>query len=453
MKKIFLITIILPAVVGLQAVSGQALSLEKAKELTILNNHVIKQSQFEVRNAEEGRKEAFTKYFPTVSASAMAVKANDYLVKGTIPGIDLPVYDGDPASLENATQYAYFPGFELNLLDYINTASVSVMQPVFAGGQIRYGNRMARVATDIAAEQNNMTVRDELFVTEKYYWTLANLVAQRKTVAAYKSLLQSLRKDVSLSYENGLVQKSDLLKVDLKLNEVEVNELALENGIQAVRLALCQQTGMEYSDDLMPTDTVGLLQPPHALYVSPNAAVQNRPEFNMLTKAVEISELQKKMEVGKNLPTLSVGATASYSDAMDNANTNGLLLASLSVPISDWWGGSHKIKQKSIEVEKSKSQMADNSEKMLIQQKTAYNTLNEMWSRVSLSAVAYTEASEHLKVVTDNHSAGMVSMSDLLDAQAMWQQANQQKSEAMYNYLIEMASYKSLTCKPEYIIK
>ncbi|MDD2965300.1 MAG: TolC family protein [Bacteroidales bacterium] len=445
MRKIVSIIIVSLAVFGAQPVKCQSISLEKAKEMTLVNNHIIKQSQLDATKAGEVRKEAFTKYFPSVSATGFAMKSSDYFLKGSIPEMNLPVYDGNPANLAGATQFAYFPGAELNLVDYLNNGAVTVMQPVFAGGQIRYGNKLARVATDIAADQNNMTVRDELFVTEKYYWTLANLVVQRKTVAAYKSLLQSLRKDVSVSFENGLVQKSDLLKVDLKLNEVEVNELTLENGIQAVRLALSQQTGIEYSDQLMPADTAEVLLPPSALYVSPDSALRNRPEYNMLSKAVDVSVLQKKMETGKNMPTVAVGAAGIYIDAMDNSTTNGMLVATVSVPISDWWGGSHRIKQKSIEVEKSKSQLADNSEKLLIQQKTAYNTLNEMWSRVSLSAVAYAEAEEHLKVVTDNHRAGMVSMSDLLDAQAMWQQANQQKAEARYSYLIEMAQYKSLT--------
>lgn len=450
MRKIVSIIIVSLAVLGAKPVKCQSISLEKAKEMTLVNNHIIKQSQLDATKTGEVRKEAFTKYFPSVSATGFAMKSSDYFLKGSIPEMNLPVYDGNPANLAGATQFAYFPGAELNLVDYLNNGAVTAMQPVFAGGQIRYGNKLARVATDIAAEQNNMTVRDELFVTEKYYWTLANLVAQRKSVAAYKLLLQSLRKDVSVSLANGLVQKSDLLKVDLKLNEVEMNDLMLENGIHAVRQALSQQIGIEYSNQLIPSDSVEMLLPPAALYASPDSALRNRPEFNMLSKAVDVSILQKQMEAGKILPTIAVGAAGIYIDAMDNSTTNGMLIASVSVPLSDWWGGSYRIKQKSIEVEKSKCLLADNSEKLLIQQKTAYNTLNEMWHRVALSAVAYTEAVEHLKVVTDNHRAGMVSMTDLLDAQAMWQHANQQKSEAMFNYIIEMAYYKSLNSTAEY---
>ena len=210
MRKIVSIIIVSLAVLGAKPVKCQSISLEKAKEMTLVNNHIIKQSQLDATKAGEVRKEAFTKYFPSVSATGFAMKSSDYFLKGSIPEMNLPVYDGNPANLAGATQFAYFPGAELNLVDYLNNGAVTAMQPVFAGGQIRYGNKLARVATDIAAEQNNMTVRDELFVTEKYYWTLANLVAQRKSVAAYKLLLQSLRKDVSVSLANGLVQKSDL---------------------------------------------------------------------------------------------------------------------------------------------------------------------------------------------------------------------------------------------------
>lgn len=445
MKKIFLTMSVLLGAVAVCPVMSQHVTLDEAKQMTLVNNYTIRQSRQDVAKAQEIRKEAFTKYFPEVSATGFAMKSGDYFLKGSLPEMNLPVYEGNAVNLNNATQFAYFPGAEINLVDYLNNGRIVLMQPVFAGGQIRNGNKLARIGSEIVAEQNKLVERDQLLVTENYYWTLASLLAQRETVAAYKLLLQSLRRDVVVSYENGLVQKSDLLKIDLKINEVAVTELSLENGISAIQMALCQQIGADFGTELIPADTSVVILPPDVSFVVPDTAVARRPEYRMLLKAVDVSDVLKKIEVGKHLPTLAAGAAGIVVDAMDHTATHGVVMATLSVPVSDWWGGSHRIKQKSVEAEKSRSALADNSEKLKIQVQTAYNTLHEMWSRVALASVACSEAGEHLKVVGDNHRAGVVGLSDLLEAQAMWQQARQKKTEASYNYQIEMARYRSLT--------
>ncbi len=425
--------------------NGQSLTLDECRQLTIRNNQTIKQSVLDVQKAEQTSMEAFTHYFPNVSASGIAMKANDYLIKGNIPQMNLPVYDGNPVNLLNPTQFAYFPGASLNLLDYMNTASVVVTQPVFAGGQIYNGNRLARVGSEIASERMNADTRDQLLTTEKYYWTLAGLIAQRKTIKAYQDLLVSLRKDVAVSYENGLIEKSDLLKVDLKLNEVAVNSLTLENGIEAVQRALCQQTGIEWSAGIITTDSIGLILPPESYFKDPDSSLKVRPEYIMLSKAVDAATLQKKVALGKNLPSVAIGATGFWYDVMDNSQTNALAFASVSIPISDWWGGTHQIRQKSLEVEKAKSMLTDNSQKLVMQQQIAFNRLREAWTRIKLAEAALSEATEHLRVLSDNHKAGMVSVSDLLEAQALWQQGVQQKTGSGYNYMIELSNYKSIS--------
>ena len=84
---------------------AQTLSLDSCKQLALTNNKKIKEANYEVKASEEQRKNAFTNYFPKVSASAVAMRSSDYLVKGTIPQMNLPVYDGNPANLATAAQF------------------------------------------------------------------------------------------------------------------------------------------------------------------------------------------------------------------------------------------------------------------------------------------------------------------------------------------------------------
>jgi outer membrane protein TolC len=162
----------------------------------------------------------------------------------------------------------------------------------------------------------------------------------------------------------------------------------------------------------------------------------------MLNKAVEISKLDKKMAIGSNLPQLAVGASAFSMDMMDKTSSNALIFATLSIPISDWWGGSHKIKEKQISINMAQNKLAETSELLNLQMQQTKQQAEESYWEVEYAKEAETEAGEHLKVVTDNYHAGVVSTSDLLEAKAMHQQALDNLTDANCHYQIAVAKFK-----------
>jgi len=244
MKKIIYFFLLIPAVIYGQpgiikqnnygtvgdSFSMTRLSLDSCKKLALDFNYSIKESSNEVLQSEQVRKSAFTGYFPKVSAGFSAVKMSDYLVKGSIPQMNLPVYDGNPANIPLATQFTYFPGMPLNLVDYMNFGFAMAAQPVFTGGRLINGNRLAKTGYEISNEKLSMTETEVLVKTEELYWNIIGLCEKLVTVDSYRKLLESLSRDVSLAFDAGLVQKTDLLKVQLKQNELEGNRLKLING-------------------------------------------------------------------------------------------------------------------------------------------------------------------------------------------------------------------------------
>lgn len=70
-------------------VSAQrTLSLEECREMALENNAKMKNARLDVEGAREGKKEAFTKYFPNVSAVGTAFKANHGMMDmSVIPGL------------------------------------------------------------------------------------------------------------------------------------------------------------------------------------------------------------------------------------------------------------------------------------------------------------------------------------------------------------------------------
>ena len=444
------IILILLIVVSLAQLQAQTLSLDSCKYFALEHNKKIKEAKLKVNESEEVAKNAYTNFFPKVDAQAFAMKSNDYLLDVQTPEMNLPVYDGNPANLATAAQFAYVPSMNIQSLDYLNVGMVTATQPLYAGGRVRSGYKLASLGEKINEESLVLTTQQVVVKTEEYYWTLVSLNAKLNTLSSYEKMLTSLLKDVQVSYDAGLIQKSDLLKVQLKINEIHANKLKLNNGIELTKMALCQHIGIPYSDSLMVADTTFTDVLPQSLYARPEAALVNRSEYQMLNKAIDAQILQKRLARGEFMPQLAVGVMGQYLDVADKQNTYGIAFATLKIPISDWWGGSHKLQEQKIKIAIAKNNLDEKSELLKLQMEKTYKELTESYQQITVAKSLEKEAREHLKVVADNHEAGIMSTSDLLEAQATFQQAEDGLVNAQSTYQICQVYYKQAIAKLSY---
>jgi len=420
-------------------VEAQTISLDSCKNLAIKNNKKIIEAGFDVQASSEVSKNAYTNYFPKVSASILSMQSTDYLVKGTTPEMKLPVSDAS-ANLEGATQFAYFPSMPINAIDYLNTASISATLPIYAGGQIRNGNKLAALGEDVSRKQQTLTTTDVLVRTEHLFWTIVSLNEKLKTLDSYQALLDTLNRDVTNFNEAGLAQRNDLLKVQLKQNELQSNRLKLMNGISITKRALCQHIGIVFDSALVLKVNPDVAESiPTSVIVTD--VVTGRTEYQLLNKATEAEELHLKMTRGEMMPQLALGAIAAYVDIANSSNTQKFAFASLSIPITDWWGGSHKLKQQQVKIEKARNKLSETSELLALQIEQTNNDLMENFDQIQLAKKSVEQARENMKVTDDNYRSGNIPISDLLEAQALFQTSNDNLTNNRCNYQITMARY------------
>jgi len=391
--------------------------------------------------AEQVKKNAFTNYFPKINAGVTVLKSNQNLMQIEAPEMQLPVLDGNMNSLPGASQFVTIPAMNMGILDYLNCGFVTAVQPIYAGGQISNGNKMAKLGVDINKQNLALSVDEIKVKTEEYFWLVISLQEKMKTLLSYEKLVNTLLKDVQVSYDAGLIQKSDLLKVQLKKNELETNKIQVQNGIDMVSMSLCQHIGIQYTEGISFQDDLLHNDQPLQYFMKPNESVFNRKEFQILNKVKTSEELKYKMALGEYMPQLSVGVSSLYLDVMDNANTNVLAFATLSIPISDWWGGSHRLKERKVHINIAQNRIDETSELLTLEMEKKFKDLNEAFSRISLAKQSVGQATEHHKVIDDNYSAGLVNTSDLLEAQALLQQTRDAEINALCTYKVRLANY------------
>jgi Outer membrane protein len=415
-------------------------TLEKCKELALQNNVEAKNSQLSVAAAEQTKKEAFTKYFPSIGATGVGFKASKPMMQ----------MDMDLSGLFQSMGMPAIPPIPLNMLENGFIGAVMATQPVFAGGQIINGNKLAKIGMEVSGLQKKMTDDALLLQVEQYFWQIVTLEEKLKTLAEAETLLSRAQQDVSNAYHAGLINKNDLLKVELKQNELESAKLKLNNGLKLSKMVLAQyvgvlQEGFEVDASLSEAD-LNLLN----VRVDHEAALQQRAEYQLLGKSVDAAQLQLKMKRGENLPTVAVGLGYNYFNMdmrkdgqMDNHF--GMAFATVSIPLSGWWGGSHAIKKQKINVQMAQNDRRNAEEMLLIQMQQCWNDLGEASLQVSLADKTIASALENVRLNSDYYAAGTALLTELLDAQSALQQARDQHTEALTGYKIKLLKYRQAT--------
>ena len=311
---------LLVAMIPVFADAQHVYTLDECLEMAMQNNVRIKNADNDVAAAEQQQKSAFTNYFPTVSASGIGFMAD----KGLL-------------------QLEMMPGMELSLLKNGVAGGVTASLPLFTGGQIVHGNRLAKVNVEASRLRRRMSADEVRLTVERYFWQVVMLKEKLRTISTVQEQLRQIYQDVETAVKAGVTNRNDLLQVGLRRNEMRSKGISVENALQVSRSLLAQYIGA--TADSIDVDLHmdgGLPVLPDTLYQLPETSLGQLAEYHLLEKNVEANRLQYKVSVGKNLPTVAVGGGYMYDNLMDKDHPFWIGGVTVSIPLTKWWGGQRR---------------------------------------------------------------------------------------------------------------
>ena len=402
-----------------QTDSPKAYTLNECLVEAIKSNLQLRNADNQVRMSAEQRKQAFTNYFPTISATGGGFTTNKALVQ-----MDLGA-------------------MSMSLVDKGLVGSIMAMQPVFMGGQIVNGNKLAKVEEESSRLQRKLTEKEVRLNVETYFWQIVMLKEKLVTLDALDKQLTTVLRDAQTAVDAGLRNRNDLLQVQLRKNEVRTSRIQVENNLTICRDMLAQVMG-HAGEQVDANASVSMLEEPQQYYQTAESAMQQTNEYQLLDKQIEASKLQYRMAVGKNLPMVAIGGGYLYNDIM-KAQTNLVGMFTVSVPLSGWWGSSHDIKRQKLQVENAVSDKQRQSELLVLRIRKAWNDMNDAYRQLDIAQESIEQSEENLRLNTDYYEAGTSSISDVLDAQSLYQQSRDKYVENYTNYEVKKREYLQAT--------
>ena len=443
---------VLAALAALTCIAAPAqelrLTLEECREMALQNNSSAVGAALDLEAARYQKQEAFAEYFPRVSAMGFGFWAFDPLLEIGVKDI---FGNNDFSNNLQGLIDSYAPMYGLptsySTLSRGYLAGISVMQPIFAGGRIVNGNRLAALGVEAAGLQQEVQRRSTSDEIEGYWWQVVSLQEKRELLAGSKEFVDTLFRDVTAAYEAGLVTEDELLQVKLARNELLSNEVQLDNGLKLAKMNLLNSIGQSYTvisanaseerpyiDSIVLADEEGLPGPPEAYYADEESIAASMEETRLLELQVEAAELQKKMALGEALPQLAVGATYGYYDFTGKGDFNGLAFATVQIPISDWGKTSAKMKRLQTQVDKAASQRDYLQSQIILGVRQSWVELNSAWSQYQLALDSEAAAEASFGRVERNYEAGMVTAAELLQSQTSLRQASDKRADALNSY-------------------
>ena len=397
----------------------QLYTLEECRQMALEQNAKMKVAANKTQMAKQEKHEAVTNFFPSISLTGGAMKADDGLIQ-------MPM--GEQT---------------MKLLDEGMFGGAIVTMPIFAGGQIYHGNKLAKLGVELSELQLRQTQNEVTLTVDQYYWNIVVLNEKLKTLQHVSALLEKICSDAKAAVDAGIKNRNDLLQVELRKNETQSVVIDIQNNIASCKMLLAQYFGTDMNGFDVQTAVSNELSSPEQLYVNHNERLESTVEYQLLSKAVDASKLEKRLNAGQFLPMVALQGGYLYNDFMGPSQNSFVGMLNVSIPIS--WKAPFSVRKYKLRHQNAVTEFNNGSEQLMIRMQKAQIDLNNAYQQALIARNSIEQSEENLRLSVQYYKAGTSSMSDLLQAQQLYQQSCDKYAEAYSKYEISKTEYLQAT--------
>lgn len=428
MNRRHLTILLLLSAISAMAAANAPLSLDSCRTLAVDNNKELRSSEMEMRATYYNRKSAFTNYLPKVSATGIYMHTSKELSllsdeqKSTLSG------------LGTALQMPALNQVGQGLVDALRTdtrnmagAAVMLTQPLYMGGKIRAYNKITRYAEMIASDKHDLKYQELIVAVDETYWNIVELSARKRLAESYLNLVTTLDGDITQMIAEGFATKSDGLSVKVKVNEANVAIIQVDNGLDILKMRLCELCGLPLDSKIVladeNSDTVDLTEPD---VMDTGDIRENRPELSALGTSVKLFDEKVKVARAEFLPSVALtgGYFASYPSVFNSfekkiKGTWNIGVA-VNIPILTWGDRSYKVKSAAAHAAAARWDYEATREKIELQVSQSRQKVREASERYAESLSSQAAADENLRCATLGMKEGVIPVSNVIEAQTAW---------------------------------
>ncbi len=433
----------------------RSLTLAACREMAMRNNAALNNAALDVRAAWLRKQEALSEYFPRVSASALGYWAMNPLLEIGVTDI-LGNNDFAWNLSSELESYGSLYGINTKYTAFKQgySASVMALQPLYAGGRIVTGNRLAALGVEAAQLQKGIRHRETKETVDSLWWQVVSLSDKLETLDYLDGTLDTLYSSLSAAIGSGLAAETDILRLELKRNELQAARRKVTSGIRLSKMNLFNAIGQPYTVyssnatperpflDSLTLDSVSELPAaPDSYWRDEDEIVASMQETRLLDLQVRAKRLEKRMAIGEALPQVAVGASTGYSNLYKKGRYNAIAFASVQIPLSDWGKTARRAQRLGTEIAKAENDRAYLDSQLHLLVGKLWLDLTSAYDAWQLSEEALANSRRLYEVSLANFSAGLIPLQDLLQAETAYRADASARIDALIAYRTAVVAY------------
>ncbi len=420
-------------------ISGRDLSLSESRKLALENNTTLKISNENKIISQYNKKAAFSLFTPAISFLADYTNFQKKIQYEKDLGLDKiigamgqanPALATDPFYQTLVAMQDKLPSsLSLELgrpNNYLLTFSLT--QPLFTGGKIVNQYKISKDLMKISESGYLLKQEEVILDVDENYFRVLNVMEKVKLAEAYKNMLAELVNNLENMQLAGLITSNEILKAKVKYSEAELNIFKAKNGLKLAKMSLNKTLGLRIEDEVNLTDS--LLKAEDYSYVfAKDETINNRPEIKSLNSLLDINAKLISITKSRYLPNLVLQGNYNfinpnpYNSMEPEFGNNwqiGLIGQMELFHGNDTYyqlaTAKHNKKVTEFEIQEAK-------EKITLELEQAKLKYEEAKQYLSMAENNLSQAVENLRVCKDKFEEGLLTSSEVLEAQTLWQQA------------------------------
>lgn len=414
-----------------QPVSPEQLTLSSVIAFALKNNPRVRISDLNIETEARSIDAAHGERLPKVDFGAGATRyryptpLTPIVIRGPLPsGIDIPE-------------------FERSIYD----TGISFRLPLFRGGRLYRGVRVAEMQRAVATDTSGYTKQELVYNLTSVYFKILQLEKLLQANEASVKQLEAHKKNVELYLKAGTAPYVDLLKSDVELSHAKENRLLVKNSLESTYEFLRTLMGLE---DAHKRISLASVSSPSQGYgdidkVTDRALLQ-RPDYKAVNKRIAIAEERVKIASGRRLP--DVYAAGQYNGTSGPAmafKENWSFGVRLSVPVFDGGIITSDVEKGKLEIARAREEERALRLTIAREVKDACLTIDNSRERIEVTERAIESARENLRVELLKYDTGAGTTTDVIDAQTAMLRAETDFYQAAYDKEVAIALLRKAT--------
>lgn len=304
-----------------------------------------------------------------------------------------------------------------------NSLSVTLYQPLYAGGEIKAGIQKSKYQTQIASTDLKIVTDDiKIAVLECYL----NLLKNRNLLNVYDEnirLTQELLSEMKVRSQQGIVLSNDVTRYELNLSNLKYDRSTVSNAVDHLNYNLLVYLDLKQGTTIEPNLDPTSISLPAVSLAQWKQEAEGSPKMKRMDLAYSQSKTEEKLALSKMRPTVGItagnnleGPITICMPVLDNNLNNWWVGVKFSFNLSSLYKEKHSLNAARIKTAKVVDDRDAQKRTIDRQVDQVYKAYLEACEQIETQKKNVELAQENYRIVKQRYGADLSLLTDMLDA-------------------------------------